>query len=142
MQNSRKEQGNIRFLPKFYDNLNVVSRWYISQKTLEITKIVRNRSIYQTGILCIVLDVGDLVIVLNKSDCFLAKNRQSFVLIGHSQLFIYSQYCGNVIEWFIASHFNQVYQNCIVHRNVSTLFKLFLFVLIGCMVCRGLTSEI
>ena len=65
-----KEQGNIRFLLKFYDNLSVVLRWFTSQKTLEITKIVRERSIDQTGSLCVVLHVGDLVLVLNRSDCF------------------------------------------------------------------------
>ena len=53
--------------------------------TLEITKIVRERSIDKTGVLCVVLEVGDLVLVLKRSDCFLAKNRQSFVPIGHSQ---------------------------------------------------------
>ena len=36
---------------------------------LEITKIVRERSIDQTGVLCVVLHVGDLVLVLNRSDC-------------------------------------------------------------------------
>ena len=69
------------------------------------------RAFDKTGVLCVVLDVGDLVLVLNKSDFLLAKNRQSFVLIGHLQyLFVYSLYCGNVIESFIASHLNQVYQ--------------------------------
>ena len=32
LQNSRKEQGNIRFLLKFYDNLSVISRWYIMKQ--------------------------------------------------------------------------------------------------------------
>ena len=44
--------------------------------TLEITKIVLGRSIDKTGVLCVVLDVGDLVLVLNRSDGVLAKNRQ------------------------------------------------------------------
>ena len=51
LQNSRKEQGNIRFLLKFYDNLSIVLRRFTSQKTLEITKIVRERSIDQTGVM-------------------------------------------------------------------------------------------
>ena len=71
---------------KFYDNLSVVSRWFTSQKTLEIIKIVCERSIEQTGVLCIVLHVADLVLKFSKeSDCSLAKNKQSFVLMGHSQ---------------------------------------------------------
>ena len=82
-------QGKIRFLLKFYDNLRVVSRWFSPQKTLEITKIAQERSIDQTGVLCVVLHVGDLVLVLNGSDCLLANNGQSFVLIGHSRLLIY-----------------------------------------------------
>ena len=49
-------------------------RWFTSQKTLEITKIVCKHSIDQTGVLCIVLHVGDLVLVLNRSNCLLAKN--------------------------------------------------------------------
>ena len=57
---------------------------------LEITKIVRKRSIDQTGVLCIVLHVGDLVLVLNRRDCLLAKNRQSLMLMDHSRLLIYS----------------------------------------------------
>ena len=137
MQNSTKEQGNIRFLLKFYDNLSVFSRWYTSQMTLEITKIVRERLIDKTGVLCVVLDVGDLVLVQ-----ILANNRQSFVLIGHSQyLFVYSLYCGNVIESFIASYLNQVYQK-LYSPQKSLYFVQVIFVLIGCMVCRGLTSEI
>ena len=39
--NLRKEQGNIRPLIKLYDNLSVVSRWFTSQKTLDITIFVR-----------------------------------------------------------------------------------------------------
>ena len=124
LQNSRKEQGNTRFLIKFYDNLSLVSRWFTPQKTLKITEIAHEHSIDQTGVLCVLLHIGDLVLVLNRSDCLLAKNRQSFVLIGHSWLLIYSLYCGDVFEWFIASHLNQV---CIAYRNISTLFKLFLF---------------
>ena len=34
--------------------------------------------------------------------------------------------CHGVIN-FISSHLNPVYQVCIAYRNVSTLFKLFLF---------------
>ena len=117
----------IHFLIKFYDNLSIVSRWFTPQKTLEITKITHERSIDQTGVVCMVLHIRDLVLVLNRSDCLLAKNRQSFVLIGHSWLLLYSLYCGDVMEWFIASHLNQVYEVCIAYRNVSTLFKLFLF---------------
>ena len=90
LQNSRKEKGNIRFLLTFVDNLSIVSRCFTSQKTLEITKIVRECLIDRTGVLSIVVHVGDLVLVLNRSDCLLAKNRQSFVLIGHSLLLIYS----------------------------------------------------
>ena len=123
----RTRKYSLRNIIKFYDNLSVVSRWFTPQKTLEITKIAHERSIDQTGVVCVVLHVGDLVLVLNRSDCLLAKNRQSFVLIGHSWLLLYSLYCGDVMEWFIASHLNQVYQVCKAHGNVSTLFKLFLF---------------
>ena len=58
--------------------------------TLEIAKIVHKHLIDQTGVLCVVVHIRDLVLVLNRSDCLLEKNRQSFVLMGHSQLLIYS----------------------------------------------------
>ena len=41
---------------------------YLSQKTLEITKIVRERSVNQIGVLCVVLHVGELVLVLNRRE--------------------------------------------------------------------------
>ena len=53
---------------------------------LEITEIVRERANDQTGVLCVVLDVGDLVLKFStEAIAFLAKNSQRFVLIGHSQ---------------------------------------------------------
>ena len=78
----------------------------------------------------------DLVLVLNRGDYFLAKNRQSFVLIGHSQykLFVYSLYCGNVMESFIASHLNQVYQK-LYSPQKFLYFVQVIFVLIGSVVC-------
>ena len=63
---------------------------------LEITKIVRERSIDQTGVLCLVLHVGDLVLVLNRSDCLLAKNRQLFVLMGQNMI---ASPCKYYCEW-------------------------------------------
>ena len=65
LQILRKEQGNISLLLKFFDNWSVVSRWFTSQKTLEIIKIVREGSIDQTSVLWVVLHTGDLLLVLN-----------------------------------------------------------------------------
>ena len=65
LHNSSKEWRNLCFLLKFYDNLNVVSTWFTSQKTLEIIRIVHEHSINKTGVLWVVLHVRDLVLVLS-----------------------------------------------------------------------------
>ena len=78
-------------------------------------RVVCERSIDQTGVLCVVLHVGDLVLVLNRSDCLLAKNRQSFVLMGHSRLLIYS------LEMLFNPLFVIVMVTCIVGMSLSDL---------------------
>ena len=78
-------------------------------------RVVRERSIDQTGVLYVVLHVGDVVLVLNRSDCLLAKNRQSFVLMGHSRLLIYS------LEMLFNPLFVIVMVTCIVGMSLSDL---------------------
>ena len=87
---------------KWYD-IFVVLFGTVLSIALEITKIVCKRSMDQTGVLCVVLHVGDLVLVLNRSDCLLAKNSIRYTKGIHCSvsLICYSHgnvYCGDVIE--------------------------------------------
>ena len=63
---------------------------------IEINKIAPKHLIDQTGVLCIVLHIGDLALVLNRSDYLLAKNRHMDIPQLTAYLVYKTEICNNV----------------------------------------------
>ena len=122
----------IIIFPYYLSSTTIVLRWFTSQKTLEITKIVRKHSIDQTGVLCVVLHVGDLVL-----GAFSIYKRFRKISIGNSGNFR----LGRERSICHKSH-SFTSPSPLLHQNTRCLGKLFCYFLEGVFVRRFPVKQI